>query len=176
MVSVLVYRWRFKTPPTIVPGDPHLEGLGGWLILLGFGLLSGILVRLGQLAKTVPVFSSERWQTLTNSASPTYNALMPPALLLELFTTITLFLMTILLVVTFFQKKRVFPMLFVTLLLFQLLAHALDVLLIYRMHQNSVLTHTEAASAAALAPMLLALILWGLYISRSRRVKLTFVN
>ena len=176
MVSVLVYRCRFKNPPRVVEGNSHLQGLGGWLILVGFSLLAGILIRLGRFAKITPVYSSERWQSITNSASPDYNAMMPPVLLFELFTSITLFILLILLVVTFFQKKRIFPILFVTYLSLQFLTSALDVLLVYCTHHNSVLTHTNAASTAALGRLLLILILWGLYVSRSKRVKLTFVR
>jgi uncharacterized protein DUF3857/uncharacterized protein DUF2569/transglutaminase superfamily protein len=176
MASVLVYRWKFKNPPLVPYGYSHLQGLGGWLIPVGFGRVVGILVRLGLLAKVAPVYSSERWQVITNSASASYDSMLPPVLLFELFNNITLLIFSILLFVVFFQKKRIFPALFVTYLTLQFVFYALDVFLNYYLHRNSVLNHTNSVSSAALAPLLMGVIIWGLYISRSRRVKLTFVN
>jgi transglutaminase-like putative cysteine protease len=174
MLAIMGYRFKFKHPPLIPAYGADLQGLGGWLILVGFGLFSGILVRAAGLAKIIPAFSGERWQVVTNPASPSYSALRAPVLIFELFNWITLFALLILLIVTFFQKKRVFPALFITFLSLQFLTSTLDVFLVYWLHQS--MTTANTTSAVMKGPLLLATVLWTLYMLRSQRVKLTFVN
>lgn len=173
--SVLAYCFKFRSPPMLPGYDAHLTGLGGWLVLVGFGLFAGICVRSVTLLKLAALFSSERWQVITNPAGPGYNGLRAPVLLFELFGCLTLFVMLILLVVTYFKKKRIFPILFVVYISLQFVQTALDIFLVYCIDGNS-MTPRNSVAAAALGPMLLISVLWILYMFRSMRVKWTFVN
>jgi transglutaminase-like putative cysteine protease len=176
MLSVFVYRFKFQEPPVLLNPDSALAGLGGWLILVGIGLVGGMFILPARIAKLSPVYSSERWRIITDSADARYNAMLPPILLFELFTSITVLILLILLTISFFRKRRIFPILFITFLILQFVFAALDAILVGYMHRNSVMTHSNAVSTAALGPLMISLVLWTLYMLRSRRVKLTFVN
>jgi Protein of unknown function (DUF2569) len=73
------------------------------------------------------------------------------------------------------QKKRIFPILFVAYLSIQFLTTALDVIMVYCMHPDTVSTQEQTA-ALMMVPMFFFSILWSAYMLRSKRVKLTFVN
>src|SRR6266540_1769307 len=81
-----VYRLKPKTPPeTCESPSPSVTGLGGWLILLGFGLLVAPLIRLNGLIRTWPIYSISNWRTVTDPTSSGYDSILAPLLLYELF-------------------------------------------------------------------------------------------
>jgi hypothetical protein len=175
--AIAVYRYQPKSSPTIsFPFDPKLKGLGGWLILLGFGLIVGDLVHAGFLIKSSHAYSSQNWRVYTDSANAEYNPLTAPLLLLELFTQLTLLFFGILLVVLFFQKRRTFPMLVIIYLSFQFIAITLDHGLAQTIKVKGVITNTHPTAIQPVGQTLLPLIIWSLYLTRSKRVKLTFQN
>ena len=72
--ATAVYRYQPKSSPTIsFPFDPKLKGLGGWLILLGFGLIVGDLVHAGFLIRSSHAYSSQNWRAYTDPANADYN-------------------------------------------------------------------------------------------------------
>jgi Domain of Unknown Function with PDB structure (DUF3857)/Protein of unknown function (DUF2569)/Transglutaminase-like superfamily len=176
-VAAMIYRYKPKSPPEIsLPFDPKLNGLGGWLILLGIGLIVGILVHVGILIKNGHVYSVQNWRAYTDPANATYNALTAPLLLFELFTQLTFLFFGILLVVLFFQKRRIFPVLLIIFLSFQFIAITLDQGLAQTLKVKGVITNTHATPIPPVGQALTPLIIWSLYLTRSKRVKLTFQN
>jgi hypothetical protein len=175
--ATAVYRYKPKSPPIIAfPFDPKLEGLGGWLILLGFGLIVGNLVHIGFLIKTSHAYSVQNWRVYTDPANAAYNALTAPLLLFELFTQLTSLCFGILLVVLFFQKRRIFPILVIIYLSFQFIAVTLDQGLAQTIKVKGVITNSHATAIQPVGQSLVPLIIWSLYLTRSKRVKLTFQN
>jgi hypothetical protein len=177
MAAIMVYRYKPKSPPAIpLQFDPKLKGLGGWLILLGIGLIVGILAHIGVLIKSSHAYSIQNWRAYTDPANTAYNALTAPLLLFELFTELTFLFFGILLVVLFFQKRRVFPILLIIYLLFQFIAVTVDQGLAQTIRVKGVITNTHAAPIPPVGKTLVPLIVWTLYLTRSKRVKLTFQN
>jgi hypothetical protein len=176
IAMIAIYRYKPKSPPPILSfSDPKLQGLGGWLILLGFGLISAILMQLFLFVKLGPLYSTSNWRAITDSTNPTFDAMFAPLLLYELFVRITLFYFAILLLVLFFQKRRLFPMLVVIYLCVQFIAGTVDVGLNQTRKVRAVTTNVQTQTAAV-GRTLLPLVIWSLYFSRSKRVKLTFRN
>jgi hypothetical protein len=173
----MIYRYQPKSPPLIPSfGDPQLQGLGGWLILIGIALIGAIIFRAVGFARTGAAYSTAHWRAITDTGSALYDPLMPPLLLYELFFRITLFCYSILLVVLYFQKRRIFPALMILYLCLQFVFVTLDAGLYKTRKEKAVMTGTPALKATSLFQTIPPLIIWSLYFMRSKRVKLTFVN
>jgi hypothetical protein len=174
--AVMVYRHRHKIPPTLcLPSNPDLQGLGGWLILLGIGLLLTPLIRLHFLAKSGVVYSTSHWRTITDPAGG-YDSLLAPILLYELFFQLTLLVFSLLLIVLYFRKKRIFPTVLIVYLFFQFVAFTVDDVLVKTRSGKTVTTNLRPGATPIVVQTLVPLIVWGFYVSRSRRVKMTFLN
>jgi hypothetical protein len=177
IAATMIYRYKPKSHPEIpLQFDPKLKGLGGWLILLGIGLIIGILAHIGVLIKTSHAYSVQNWRAYTDPANAAYNALTAPLLLFELFTQLTFLFFGILLVMLFFQKRRIFPILLIIYLSFQFIAVTLDQGLAQTLKVKGVITNTHATPIPPVGQTLAPLIIWSLYLTRSKRVKLTFQN
>ena len=177
IAMIAIYRYKLKSPPPIPSTvDPKLQGLGGWLILLGIGLVGAILMQLFLFVKLGPLYSTSNWRAITDSANPTFDAMLAPLLLFELFARITLFYFAVLLLVLFFQKRRIFPMLAVIYLSFQFVVATVDVGLAQTRNVKTMTTNVQTQTASAVGRTLLPLVIWSLYLSRSKRVKLTFLK
>ena|SRR5689334_12926581 len=102
--------------------------------------------------------------------------MLAPILLYELFFQVTLLVFSILLVALYFQKKMVFKAVLIAYLSFQFVAPAVDTLLVDSRPHKAVTTDVRSRAAPTAAGALVPLVLWVLYVLRSKRVKLTFVN
>ncbi len=172
-----VYRLKPKSPPEICEHPtPNLAGLGGWLILLGFALLIAPLIRINVLIRIGPLYSMSNWHTVTDVASSSYDSMLAPLLLYELFLQLTLLVFSILIIVLFFQKRRIFKAAVIIYLSLQFVGDVVDRGLSASRKPKGVMTHTRSTAASSAGGTLVPLVIWGLYILRSRRVKYTFVN
>ncbi|HEV2454432.1 MAG TPA: DUF2569 domain-containing protein, partial [Verrucomicrobiae bacterium] len=168
-----IYRFKPKiAPPALPPPDPQLNGLGGWLILLALGLIVTFLAHIVVLIRTCSLFSLENWRVYTDPTSATYNGMADIVLLCELLTQLTLMVFGILLLILFFQKRRIFPKLFIIFILVHFFAVILDRELVKSLNSPALDTHIPPVQS--IARLLIPLIAWGLYLSRSKRVKSTF--
>jgi hypothetical protein len=97
-----------------------LEGLGGWLIVAGLGIIVTPL-RIGALITEAPkeIFSAGTLAAVTASGSGTYNALWV-IMLLELLSNAGLALAIVYLLYLFFFKKTRFPQWYIGIALFSL--------------------------------------------------------
>ena len=177
IVAVAIYRYQpASTPDLSPPPDPHLNGLGGWLIPLGLGLIVALPWRVYLLIKTSAAFSLQNWHAFTDPASATYKSMAAPVLLYELFTQLAAMVFLILLLVFFFQKRKIFPPFFIGFLLAQFVIVALDHVLAKSLQLNGTVVGGHASPVQSLPQLLFPVIIWGLYFRRSKRVKSTFRN
>jgi len=180
IAAIVIYRYQPRTSPEPLLPDPNLTGLGGWLILLGIGLISATFGRVLSLVKTSAVYTTANWSALTDSTRTGYDPVLPPLLLFERFTNLTLVIFALLLVALFFRKKRIFPTVLIAYLSFQAITFTLDeVVAESRKIKTSAINSIVNVPRPATPDMvgaLLPLVVWGLYVVRSKRVKLTFVN
>jgi transglutaminase-like putative cysteine protease len=178
--AAALYRFRRHSPPPALEPEPdvlgrRLSGLGGWLILVGLGLVLGpFRIALG-LAQLLPVYSLDTWQLLTTPSSESYHALFAPLLIFELLANLTLLVFSGLLVILFFQRRRTFPWLFILFLLFTAGVYTVDELGSARIHV-AVSEQPHKNEPQDLARSYVACAIWIPYMLRSKRVKATFVR
>jgi len=177
MIAIFVYRYQPKSPPEFrVPPDPNLTGLGGWLVLLGIGLVATPFARALLMIRTGEAYSTATWRLITDSTTSGYDPMLAPLLLFERFSQLTLLVFSFLLIALFFRRKRVFPIALILYLSLQFAVVTTDEVLVKTRNSKTVTTFARQNTSSAAATTLGPLIVWGLYVARSRRVKMTFLN
>jgi hypothetical protein len=82
---------------------------GGWLILIGIGIVISPLRIIQLLTFThVPIFTDGTWEVLTTVGSEAYSPLWGPILSIEITINILLLASSIYLIYLFFKKKKIF--------------------------------------------------------------------
>ncbi|MGE5803172.1 MAG: DUF3857 domain-containing protein [Gemmatimonadota bacterium] len=143
-------------------------GLGGWLVLVGFGVTLSPLRVLFTMIKSLPGYSASTWAALTTPGAPAYHALWAPGLLIELVANITLLVFACLLIYLFYRKKRQFPIVFIGVMLLNVFIILFDAALMRAIPGDE----PGSTGLGAILPGLI----WSVYMLRSRRVRNTFVH
>ncbi|HEY3222001.1 MAG TPA: DUF3857 domain-containing protein [Gemmatimonadales bacterium] len=157
-------------PPAIPRNEP--AGLGGWLVLLGFGVTISPIRVLFTLSKTLPSYGASTWAALTTPGMSNYHPLWAPLLMFELVGNILLLVFTALMVWLFYRKKRQFPRTFIWVIGGSIVFSVVDMLLTSFVPVSD---PTATEWSRAFGRMFVAAI-WIGYMLRSRRVRNTFVN
>ena len=170
-----VYRFRPAPAPRRVGLPlPAPLSIGGWLILVGFGILASPLRLCVDLGRLVPAYSLDNWLTLTTPGGEGYHALWAPLLIFELVGNIFFVVFSILLAVLFVQRRRSLPLAYVVFLVLNTLFLVADTLF------AAMVTPLKGSDAASfLAQMgrnVVPMVIWIPYFLVSRRVKETFVS
>ena len=153
--------------PSAIPRD-DLVGLGGWLILVGIGIVVSPVRILSTLSTTWQTVDGAAWGQLTNPGTTSYDPLWAPGLMFELIANVGLFVFSCLLVYLFFKKKRQFPVVFICVVLASIAVNIVDVAF-----QHALPIDDPASINGKLVS---SGVLWMVYMIRSRRVRNTFVN
>ena len=159
-----------EEPPIL---DPQHTGLGGWLVLPALGLFASPIRILFFMGNIWSVYSPESWHSLTDPSGSAYHGLWAPLLIYELLVNLTLMSFPIFLIILFFQRRRIFPPLFVIFLLFAVITITLD-------HFGSqtipaVAVQNNGFVSRELIQSYMACAIWVPYMLVSKRVKATFV-
>ena len=169
------------------PQNPEADGpqgLGGWLTLVGIGLFVGPIHMLFTLGPDfLETFSPEVWPGLTEPGSGLYHPSWAALLITELAGNTLLFLVRIYLIFLFFSQKKLFPRLFVIVMMVTPVFIYLDALWATRII-NEVMGALGEAPDEVLDPdtmgelsrALIYLCIWGPYMKISKRVKNTFIH
>ena len=155
--------------------DQKLQGLGGWLFLVGFGLCLGPITRIVMLLKSWEgFFSIHVWQAVAMPQGDQYHPLYAPLLICELLGNIALIGLNVLAISLYFAQRKAFPKTFMLLLCASAVLIIADNLV---SHQIPFLAdQTRGASSQIAFRAVLNAIIWSAYMLKSRRVKNTFVR
>jgi magnesium-transporting ATPase (P-type) len=175
----------YRTPDAEVSSHPALQGqnsqgtelrgLGGWLILVGIGVVFAPLrLALFILATYVPMFSDGTWEALTSPGSADYHALWGPLIVGEIIFNTIMILAGVYLIYLFFSKHHLFPRLYIAVVLITLLVIPIDAWLV-----TLIIPGKPAFDPATLKEFIRTLVgamIWVPYMFISKRVKQTFVE
>ena len=176
---ILLCRYQCRTPPATASAqppllDPKLSGLGGWLILVGIGLCCGPIRQLSNMSKSFDSFSLWKWHALTTPSGVSYQPAWGPLLTLEFLGEISLLTLNLVVLVLFFQKRRIFPRWFMVLLASNAIFILGDTIGVQCI--KSVSPAIMAKLTQSLMQVLIGCVIWIPYVYKSRRVKATFVR
>jgi hypothetical protein len=171
----MVVAWRHRPlaagPPPLP--DPRLAGLGGWLLLVGFGVLLRPFSLGFIIWNNAEVYGAANWVDLTSLGGARYHALWAPVLIGELLANLALLGLSILVLLLFFQRRRTFARYFIATLWISAGVVALDAVACIWLPveapdlEGNVRDATRATASAAI---------WTLYALKSKRVRNTFVK
>jgi hypothetical protein len=152
-----------------------LQGLGGWLVLVGIGIVvSPLRIAFIVLILYVPIFTDGTWEALTTAGAENYHPLWAPLLIGELAFNSALVLASCYLAYLFFTKQKFFPQFFIGVVLASVVFIPLDAWV-----TSFVLTDVpvfDPETTMEFARTLVYAIVWIPYVLTSKRVKATFVN
>ena len=152
-----------------------LEGLGGWLILVG---LVVVMSPIRQIMVFVPLYSQiffeGSWEELTRPGGSAYNPFWGPIIIGELVVNLTLFFTWIYTAYLFFSKNKRFPLLFRSLLIFTLCFILVDAAVIKLVLPNEPIFDPETIKEVGRT--IVAVLIWVPYTLVSKRVKNTFTD
>ena len=174
-------------PPSLEPAapstpifdlEPHLSGIGGWLILVLVGMIIAPVVLLAA--------AWTDFHTLTGPNHALVSARMPGLMLLvgfELFANVTLFLGLAFLLFFFFREDRRFPRVYQLWLALSFAEKLAEYTLSFRIGDGSSWQGAQQLAAGIQSKLgvsvlqaVIAAVLWIWYFEVSRRVKATFVH
>lgn len=156
-------------------GRPQPYGLGGWLILVGIGLVISPFSIFALFVSTfVPIFTDGTWQALTTPGSPNYAAFWAPLIIFESVANLTFIVAYSVLIVLFFQKSRRFRTSYIVVRLANLGFIVVDTLICMQVLPMEQATSPEAVRD--LVSMFVGTAIWVPYIYYSQRARNTFVH
>lgn len=155
--------------------EPRYRSIGGPLILTALAMVVSPLLLLCQIVSDLlPALSGETWTALTTPGTAAYHPMWAPLIIFELLANVALLIWLMVLAVFFFQKRRVFPKMFMVYLLsnvaFIVIDHLLANSIPFLADQGA-----ERFAAGIVRPVIYCLI-WIPYFLTSKRVKGTFVH
>lgn len=168
---------RTKKNEKIIIDENGVEvksGLGGWLILVGFGVLIGPFIILTQVPKFLTIFKNGSYEILTTSSNAAYHPLWAPVIWGEILINTVLFFACIYLIFLFFSKKVLFPKLYIGIALGSLIFVILDAVLVKVVVPSEQIFNPETIKDVFRS--LVGVIIWVPYMIKSKRVKVTFVK
>jgi len=176
-LSILGALALFRLRPALPPErqleiDDRRAGLGGWLILIGIGVTLTPLTMVKQLAEFLVALDGGTWAALTGPGNR-YPSGIAGLCILECSALTVLLVASILSLIMFYTKHRLFPAVFVGTGVLSLAAGLLDAELADAISSTA---PVDNAGRGFLVAALVPLLLWGTYLFRSRRAKSTFVR
>ena len=152
----------------------NLKPIGGWLIVVGIGIVVAPIRTIILTIKTYPaIFSTGTWKLLTIHGSKLYNPLLASILIGETVINIGLVLLALYLAYKFFTKSKNFPKWFIGTAIFALVFVVADAFAV-----KLALPNTQQFPPAVMHEVMSAgfrVAVWIPYMLLSERVKETFV-
>ncbi len=111
--------------------ENHLRGLGGWLIIVGIGVvIAPLRICVLLVGAFTPIFTSGSWDVLTTPGSQAYSRFWAPIIIMEVVINTGLVVASGYIAYLFFAKKRSFPKWYIGIVVFSLLFILIDALVI----------------------------------------------
>lgn len=155
--------------------DEKLKGLGGWLILVGIGVVFAPIRMFIQLVPMYrEIFSDGVLEALTTPGSEAFTPGFMPFLVFELSGNGLVFLASLWLIYLFFSKSYLFPRVYIAIATGSFLFIIVDTLIAARLFPEFPVFDPD--TMREIARSVFTVVIWVPYMLLSRRVKLTFVE
>ncbi len=158
-----------------VPANGAPRSLGGWLYLVGFGLLAGLIYRTWNLKDLLSYLNGDTWEQLTSSTGRAFHMGWEPLLIFEAFSQITGLGALVACVFLFLKRQRNFPKVYVVVITSLIGFDLLDTGLIFLAGMQDLVEVGKKDLLETLSNSITAS-LWILYMFNSVRVRKTFLH
>jgi hypothetical protein len=156
-------------------GNAVRSGLGGWLILVGLGVVISPFRILGEITQIhVPMFNDGTYEILTTPGTELYHPFWSAFIWGEIVINAFVVIASVALIIVFFSKKKIFPKFYIALVSFSFFFILVDAMLIKVVMPNADIFDVDTAKE--LIRSLFVAIIWIPYMLFSKRVKVTFIN
>lgn len=153
----------------------ELKGLGGWLILVGIGVVLSPIRLLSTLVPTFkPVFEDGTWEALTTEGSDAYAPYFGSLLVGEMVFNTIMVAASIYLIYLFFSKHYLFPKLYIGIVAASLIFIPLDAWVVTLVFPGEPMFDPDTTKEFMRS--LIVGVIWVPYMLLSKRVKVTFVE
>lgn len=153
----------------------ELKGLGGWLILVGAGVVISPIRLLATLIPTYkPIFEDGTWEALTTPGTDSYIPFFSALLIGEMTYNAIIVAVSVAAIYLFFSKSYLFPRVYVGILAASLIFVTLDAWLVNKIFPDIPMFDPETIKEFSKA--LGAAVIWIPYMLISERVRVTFVQ
>lgn len=155
--------------------EKQLEGIGGWLIIIAIGIvLTPIRVVYNMWLVYPQIFSDGTWETLTTQGTPSYHPFWGPILVCEIGINTLLIVAWLFMAYLFFSKKKMFPKMYIFMMLFSLVFIVLDAFAIKIVIPDMAIFDPETTKEVFRS--VIGVAIWVPYMLVSKRVRNTFVR
>jgi hypothetical protein len=155
--------------------EKNLEGLGGWLVLVGIGC---VVWPIRNVVTLIPIyheiFTSGGWEAVTDAASPSYHPLFGPFIIAEIIVNVAFLIAGLIAIYWFFTKRRGFPKLYISIIAGSFILIIVDALIGEFIAPDEEIF--DADTMKELGRSIIGVVVWIPYMLVSKRVKATFVN
>lgn len=173
--------WTWTTPPTPRGAgyDIRLDGLQGWLLLVGLAVILRPFLALAGLGSLLApyVTNPQIWQFFTTPGGQFYSPLWQPIFLYEIALNTMVLVFSLVLLVLFFTKRKTFPPVYIGVLAAVAVGGLVDVGLVSLVPEESFPENVRSqglpGAREAVQNVVTALI-WIPYLILSKRVQSTF--
>jgi hypothetical protein len=151
------------------------KGLGGWLILVGLGVVLAPLMQIKSVYEWywVPLRDGQFFAWI-NPSSPDFVPYAKTLIITETVVNNLLILGSLWLVYLFFRKRRLFPTVYIALMIASIVVMVVDPLVVKQVF--SLAEAFDKESIRDLTKMIVSSLIWIPYMLLSSRVKNTFVE
>ena len=155
--------------------EPAPVGLGGWLILVGIGVVvSPFVIGLSSYGTFMPIFEDGSWEYLTTPGTEGYHSWWGPVVIGEIAFNFALLVGHVILIALFFLKKKLFPSMYILLVVINIVGVLADAAIAKVLLPD--IPFFDEETKRTLLRSLFSAMIWVPYMHVSRRVKATFVN
>ncbi|HBN21754.1 MAG TPA: hypothetical protein DD412_00755 [Holosporales bacterium] len=171
-LALKIYQYKPPERPLAKEGGSP-KGIGGWLILLSVGVLLSPILNIGHLLETLPnTLSYNNWLAILDTTLSSFNSVTAPFIIFSLMIDTMIFIFSVLCVFLFFMKKRIFPYLYISLYL----ASSFFLLVDHWVIKHFSLDDLFDSQPSYITKSALGIVIWSLYLLKSKRVKATFIH
>lgn len=163
--------YRYDPPPRAGSDDGLPNGLGGWLVLPGFGLIAAPIMALFTLYSGHEAWAADTWASLTTFGNEAYHALWAPVLLFELVMQLGVLVLSIFVAILFFRRRSSVPRIYIGLQIAVVSQLLIDLVLVGAIPAAAIASSDTSQFVGALVGS----VIWITYFIRSVRVRNTFV-
>ena len=176
-VVIWAILWSRKNEKIVVDEDGNKvrSGLGGWLILVGLGVVFTPLKLLAVVPKTfLTIFNDGTYDLITTPGTEAYHPFWSTIIWGEILVNAVIFVASIYLAYLYFSKKSLFPKFYIWIAVGSLAFILLDAVLVKVVLPNEPIFDPDTIKEVARSGIVV--LIWVPYMMLSKRVKATFLN